>query len=305
MTATTKQNKVDQHPGVQVSGSKRLLDDKRDFQHHKLFGAPAPLSLPPTLSRKPPFGIKNQAFTSFCTAYSTCAASEYQEGVELSPEWQTAKVGQVSGAPILNGADPRKALAAAVIHGSLEQALAQWRLPDVGAEWVANWNNWPAPLDVQAFKHEKLSYFRVDTGPHDAFDNIRLALFLAQPDNGVGIAFTRWYNEWNHPTNGVMLEGKTFSNLYHAHLLIDWKDIDGQTYIVGQNSYGTAFGDAGLTYWSRGEVNRMFSTGDGGAYIFRDLTPDIVYNFYWKNRMWKEIFYRFAGSITGFLAKII
>lgn len=117
--------------GVQPnSGSKPLTYDARDhaFAHHRLFGAASLSALPADGLGRKPLAIKNQGFSQFCTAFGTSSAFEYQEGVIFSPEYQAAKIGYLTGEPIVNGADPRAALKAICAYGSLPQTLAPFRL---------------------------------------------------------------------------------------------------------------------------------------------------------------------------------
>lgn len=265
------------------SGSQPLSWDPRDkaFAHSRLFGA-APLSALPShgLGRSP-VAIKNQGTTLFCTAFGTAAASEYQEDIELSPEFQVAAISRIAGAPILMGADPRDALKALVAYGSLPQHLAPLSLQTHPPEQVADLRNWPQELIDRAKAYGKAAFIPVD-GPYDHFDNIRNALFLGQKDKQAVVAFGRWYRGWNNVgADGIIPDDQSVLHGYHCFLFPDWTIIDGVEYLIAQNSYGPGFGKGGLQYFSRKIVNEAWKPdslwGDGiGLFILRDISPETI-----------------------------
>jgi hypothetical protein len=283
--------------GVQPnSGSKPLSYDARDhaFAHHRLFGA-APLSaLPAQGLGRIPLAIKNQGFSQFCTAGGTSSASEYQEGVVFSLEFQAAIIGYLTGEPILNGADPRAALKAICAYGSLPQALTPYRLnvqddsapaymqaePDT---FIADWRNWDLKtLLATAQKYQKAAYLPI-TGPYDTFDSIRAALFSGTDENQVAIAFGKWFENWNEVSDdGIVPTGCNQLIGYHCWLFIDWVTINGKLYLVAQNSYGKSFGKGGLQFFDRETVNEAFKSqglfsNDGlGLFILRDVSPATI-----------------------------
>lgn len=261
-------------------GSGPVTDDKRDFQHSEIFGATGSMlkSLPQRLGRKP-IKIKDQKDTNFCTAFSTSTASEFQEGIEFSPEFQAAKIGEKSGRTIVDGADPRMALEAARIFGSAPQDKVEWSLANKTPDFLANWDNWPQPLDLLAYPFEKQSYFRIDTGPFDPFDNIKLALSQAFGDNGIGIAFTLWKGDnWNYAPGGFVDSFAGEIGGFHAYNYLDFDETYKKTEVLTvQNSVGTEYGDQGLQHFTRDVVNAIYNNPLGSAaYIFRDLSPDVV-----------------------------
>lgn len=245
---------------------KRDIRDK-GYNHAKIFGAPAIPSLPANGLGRKPVAVYDQQNTNFCTAYSTTAASSFQEAVALSPEFQTAKTGQVAGKPILNGADLRDALKSTILFGSIEQKDSPYSLENAGNK-IANWYEWPDSLNLKALTHVKSGYYDVKNGPYDTFDNIRSALFQAKDQNGVVVVGTPWFEAWNEPKAGVVFMppfgAKTY--LAHAWTIIDFTD----DYLVAQLSQGTDFGDNGLLYFPREVINFAFKEGWTQAFILRD-----------------------------------
>lgn len=260
-------------------GSKPVSVDARDFSHQVIFGATASQlkALPRSLGRSPR-KIKNQLDTNFCTAFATSTASEFQEEVELSPEFQAAKIGEKWGRPITDGADPRMALEAARVFGSAPQDKVGYSLANKTPEFLADWNNWPQPLDLLAYPFEKASYFRIDIGSFDPYDNIRLALTDAYTANGVGIAFTLWKGDnWNNEQNGLVDSFAGPVGGYHAYTYIDYDSTyKGTEVLIVQNSCGENYGDKGIQYFTREVVNLIYKDPFSASYMFRDLSPDIV-----------------------------
>lgn len=254
------------------SGGRPLTSDRRDFHHSRYFGSTVDMlaQLPREGLGRQVINLNNQGMTSFCTACATSEASAYMEGVPMSFEFQAAKIGQLVGEPIVNGADPRKAMETMVLYGSLPKTAAPFSLEDHDAAFLADYRSWPPPLDLQSGQFEKASYFRADTGPFDAFDNIRVALFQASAAKGVVMAFSQWFQEWNSPP--IVGPGKYFVG-WHAYLFIDWVQLNGVPHLKAQNSYGPLCGDGGVQYFPREVVNATFAVPGSGCYIFRDVNP--------------------------------
>lgn len=287
------------------NGSRPVSPDRRDFQHNRYFGvAPGVLAQLPKMGLgRPVFNRTNQLGSYFCTACSTSTASAYIEGVEMSFEWQAAAIGRLVGEPILRGADPRKAMEAMILYGSLPRALAPMTLQADGEEHVADHRNWPETLTREAAAFEKASYFRADTGIFDKFDNIRAALWKADQEaqaeakrtgepkkEYIVVAFSAWQPEWDTtivdqvpPKSSYMaglfrrLFGGLFgaTEVWHAYTFPDWTEILGREVLKAQNSYGW-IGDNGIQYFTREVVNAAFSNPYAACYIFRDIDPKNV-----------------------------
>ena len=253
---------------ITSSGLIRRKDIRdKGYNHARIFGAPAPLSLPKAGIGRKPLAVYDQQVTNFCTAFATAAASSYQEGIPLSPEFQVAKTGQVVGKPILNGADLRDALKSTILFGSIAQKDSPYSLENNGNK-IANWYEWPEELTQKALEHVKSAYYDVKSGPYDTFDNIRSALWQAKDKNGVVIVGTPWYEAWNTPVQGVVsmppFGAKTY--LAHAWAIIDFTD----EYLIAQLSQGESFGDKGLLYFPREVINFAFKEDWSLAFILRD-----------------------------------
>jgi hypothetical protein len=313
------------NPKRQSTGSRPLKPDHRDFKLHPYFGAASIAMLPPGGLGRKPFSLNNQSYTQYCTACATSEANAFLRGVPMSFEWQAAKIGQLAGAPILNGADPRVAMKAGILYGSLPKDKAPYSLSD-GAEFVAQYLSWSPSLDLIAGQNEDASYFQVNTGPYDAFDNIRAALWDAYQERiankedkqDVVMAFTQWFQEFNVtrvtyvPPRPLAGTSPIFSGImnflqrflpsifggefWHAYLFIDWNNRDE---LVVQNSYGNAWGDAGLQYFSRATVNALFADYRAGAFMYKEVKPGDVKSWQEQQSSLQSVYAYIINRLTG------
>jgi hypothetical protein len=267
----------------------RLLPwrDPRRFSYAQFFGATPDIlkQLPKNGLGRKPISVENQRGTNFCTAYCTSGGSEYIEGIDMSPEYQVALIGEFLGAPIFDGAQGIDAMKALCLFGSLPKKDATLSLEADGPERIAYLKNWPKELLQIANKYRKSSYFDPATGPFDAFDNMRVALYQAKQagEERVVFAFTQWFSSWgfaSRDTDHAFVEGEG-SYSWHAHLFIDWKMLNGEPVMVEQNSYGEDWGDKGLSYWSREAVNQLYADSRNDFFMVRDISPEDV-----KNQQW-------------------
>lgn len=218
----------------------------------------------------------------------------------MLPEFQVAAEGEYAGTAILDGTDPHTAMNAARVNGSLPKqfAPAGMTLIEKGADFIADWTNWPHTVFGIAQPYAPHSPYAVGHGTGDPFDNIRGALQSAYQagENEPILADGNWYAEWNVAANNTALKGRmpvpTHAPIsLHAYLFIDWiTDPDGTPWLVAHLSQGeAAFGDRGMLYFNRETVNKAFGSLaqqaiDGtGLYIWRKNAPvnwgDIITDF--------------------------
>lgn len=309
-------------------GGLPLKKDKRDLSHSRLVGMHnmSVGAVQSQLSLLPPGGLgriirapRDQGDTPFCTGENTSKAISYLTGVDMSPEYQIACIGKVTGESIftLGGADPRIAMQTMLLWGALAETLSPFILASGAStndprikdpSFIAEFNNWPAPLALQSAKYEQQAYFAVD-GPFDHFDNIRMALQAAFAEGQVVMMFTPWYTEYANatPQNAVLPHGVT-PNGWHAWLVPDWQMPQfnpglSETPLIVDNSWGAEWGQGGIGFMTRQEVNTLLSVPGAGAFVFRKLDANAVMAFNLHNAalsdVFLEILQRLKGGIIG------
>lgn len=241
-------------------GLKKLKRDRRDFSHHKTFGATPLPTLPATYLLIST--ILNQGGLPHCTAYAACSAREPQAKLQFDPEWYFMQEGEVNGEVFADGYDLRVAMATGVKRGFKPLQGDLTREPRYFCED---------------------SYFSALDGQYDVFDNVRSAMWLAQEEKRCALLGTMWYKEWLFSPDGVVQEKyQTLSPMgLHAVKGAGWTDrvqsgkiisIEGTPYLAVQNSFGKGYGDGGVFYFPRAVVNREFVEG---AYVWRMLPTDV------------------------------
>lgn len=239
----------------------------KKFSHHQFFGTTAPASLPTTLGR-PQRQVENQGPYNRCAAYGAALNGGFIRGVRMSPDYQAAKITSEQGVSIdVNGSNPSAAMNSQVDYGYLPYDQSPLTVEVDGAE-SSDPNKYPSKLDAVAQENRCFAYVSVD-GPNDIFDNIRSALFQAyDPKKKLGAVvqvFSPWYNEWNgvgggtaNSKQGIMPMGITIEG-YHSYDIVDFIVIDSVEYLIIQNSWGTAAGNAGYFFMSREVANAQLT----------------------------------------------
>lgn len=235
-------------------GLKPHVPDKRDYSHHKTFGSIPVSQLPEEyllLST-----VLNQGATEDCSAFSSCAVAESQFGASFDPIQFYASEGIEAGAVSNDGYDMRTTMATAVDQGFV-------------------------PVAGGAVSKEG-GYFIID-GLNDLFDNIRIALAVAEGDKMAAECGTMWYQEWTDCENGVIPTTYSAATGLHAIKFAGWTKVkrdgtplpalpNGDPYGCIQNSYGTGVGDNGIYYFPRSVVNKEFTEGH---YLWRTISEQI------------------------------
>lgn len=259
--------------------------DERDFQLGALYKFPALSEIPDEFTVSPLLRIKDQGQSDMCAAFASTYASEVQEGIELSPEWQFAKIKELSGDPTEWGADLRTALKSLVKFGSvsIEDVPAELRYSDEknNRDLIADIRNWPA-LEDKAVKYKKSSFFKIE-GPYDLFDNIRATLWMSKKefDNDAGkisllkLAITGaiWKHAWTVAEGGIIPTEPATGGFGHAFVFVGTIKINGEIYIETRLSNGEGIGVGGSFFFSREVVNRELQWG---AYTLKDISPEVA-----------------------------
>lgn len=261
---------------IGINGALRLTPkDDRDFKFAGFFDLPKPETVPNNFIIAPLSKIKDQGNSDFCTAYSAVTLSEYQEGIDLSPEYQMMKTRRIMGEIESWGGDLRSACKALVKYGSLPEI----RLPEEfkyngnNREFVLNWNNWAKEIDKEAAIQRKSSYYKV-SGRYDTFDDYRCTMWANIGEKRAILTGAVFKDEWIQAGRGII--PKKYSDeggFAHAFIIVGSKEIEGELYLIAQLSNGSDIGDKGFFYFPREVVNREFTFG---GYTFKDIDSNNI-----------------------------
>lgn len=233
-------------------GLKPTPHDPRDYSYHKTFGS-AIVALPDEYFVARP-NVLDQGPSQFCTAYSTSVVATCMDGVEFNPDWFFAKEKENSGGDLDEGEDLRVAAKTASNFGFLPSSPSQPSLATESPHFLANYFNWPQGYDDAAKPYKKQSYFRVDGD----FKSVLNTLYQNKDFKRAILTGVTWQNEWTVAQGGVIEDGPSSDAGLHAVALIGFTTKNGKKYIVLQNSYGKAYGDSGLFYFSEAVFNKFF-----------------------------------------------
>lgn len=254
-------------------GLQEKIQDTRDLSLGSIFGVPKLKTVPETdfIVSYPKY-MKDQKDTDFCTACAVTAASEDQEDIELSFEFQFAAMCKLKGRFDEWGCDLRTAMKSATKIGSIPKEKAPFNIQNmaVDRDFVANWKNWPSEIWEEASTHRKDTYYDVD-GPYDFFDNIRAALWNHRFEERTIVTGATWRKSWINAPGGIIPTEYESNGFGHAFKVFGQKNINGNLYLCAQLSNGDV-GDNGIYYFSREVVNKEFSKF--GAYMFKDLSRE-------------------------------
>ena len=219
---------------------------KGDALHHHNFGAIDASALPDELLFLS--AILDQGQLPACSAYASTAVRDSMKGKLYDPKIQWHEEQQFCNSPLSDGvSDMRVPMAVGVETGFVPIQT-------------------PLPVDKAS------TFYSVSqNGDNDLFDSIRVAMQQAHCPLVFGIT---WMNEWTNALGGTIHDnGKTVDG-GHALKIAGWKQLNGDPYLVIQNSWNTMVGDGGLYYFPRSVVNYCF--GEYGIYYWTDdVNPTI------------------------------
>ena len=268
-------------------GLRTLQLDLRDYKHSVVFGA---ISLPETFIIEN-LKIKNQDNSDLCTAFAVTTASEAQECIELSPEYQFQKIKYLMGDFDDWGADLRTAVKSLVKFGSLESSKNPFPLGVVSRDFIANWANWDVTLDYQALVHQKKTYFSIL-----GYEDIKQAIYQHKTPVITGAL---WRTSWIYSGNGIVNSEYEQDGFGHAFVFIGWKKINNKEYLVAHLSNGESIGDKGRFYFSKDIVDKECSFGN---FVIVDMPRDKA-DYYNSNGVsirdnWLTLFLKQAKSLS-------
>lgn len=240
----------------------------------QVFGTLTLGSIPDELDLGDVVGPVDQGATQFCAEYTTRELCSDIDQTPYSVDWNVAITGKIAGAPITIGTDPHVAMEAMIVYGPLPQSDAPesmtWQ--ERGADFIANWINWPQELFMKAAPHEQSGYSpHIIDGPYDAFDNLRAQILLHKRTAALA---TQWFGEFNTPTpSGSMppvVNKDRFS--WHMYTAKGWKVVDGEVRIKIKPYEGAGYGVGGYSYLSRDEINMLEARPEAHFLMFADTS---------------------------------
>lgn len=246
-----------------LGGLKKKKDDPKIFKVGQFIKLPELIELPDKFRLGEP-RIKNQYQSDFCSAFAVTGDSEFQEGIELSPEYQFALIKYIEGDVDGWGAELISACKSVVKFGSLPKSKARYSLENESPSFLRDIKNWDAGLLSEIKPYKKESYFEVK-GPYDAFDDIRATIWHFRKEK-VPIMFGV---EWGWDLSKIYID-KQEDGYGHAMYAIGW---EGDSLIV-VNSAGENAGDKGVHYIHRNIINR--SVDLWGAYGLIDIPRQVI-----------------------------
>lgn len=276
-----------------IGGMKvRRIRDPRTFSRAKYFGAAMDVSsIPGDFDLAPGLPIENQYLSSLCTAFANALISGIQESKRLSPEYAFYKTRVVMGGnPHVFGADSDAAMKAHIKFGCIEKGDSPFTLEHDGQYLIEDpksWEEHQKDLDAKAASHQKESFFEVD-GYGNRFDSIRATMYqsLLDAESAKNPSLRRavslglyWQPEWSLAFDGIVPKIAGLAKQYPHNVVVrGTKMINGEVYLLIQNSSGDMRGDKGLWYFPANIINGkhvIFSR------TFEDVDPNEVKLLQW------------------------
>lgn len=245
-----------------TGGLRKTTTDNRDFKLGSIFGLPGLSELPPTFEYEVP-EIRNQGDTDFCSAFSTCYASEIQEGNNIEPSYSFALSKLISGDVNGWGQDIRSALKAHVKYGALCKQDSPYSLENKDAQFLRDIKNWPNLFD-KAKINQKQSFFKV-TGQYDHFDNIRASMWKFKDDKRAVV----FGSVWSWPITQTFMDKYGTDGFGHMMCITGWNDKG----LIITNSIGQSNPKQTFT---REVINQ--AVDEYGAYMFIDIPHNKAQN---------------------------
>jgi len=209
--------------------------------------------------------VKNQddlmPGSDFCTQYAACLASQYQEKVELLPEYTFAWAKRDN--PEVWGDNLRSACKAQQRLGAVSISETVAIIKDIDSDKLRYFDSYPEYLKDMAKGHKKKSYIKLRN-----FDEIRSMLFKYK-DRAVIMGLI-----WSWNLSEYLLTGMDDNGFGHAVCAVGWKTVGGEIHLEIQNSYGEWAGDKGRHLLPRETVNHF--VGRYGAFAFIDEKPEVA-----------------------------
>ena len=234
-------------------GLRQSVKDGKEYNFGAIFGYAKLDDIPKVFRIGPVVSMKEQKDSDFCVGMGFSTASEYQEEVELSPEWFFAKCKELTGKVDEWGTDIKTGGKVACSSGFIEQKDAPFSLQNKDRDFLADINNWP-DLNAQGLIHKKSNYFFVEKSyGYDLFDAMRAAIWKFKDEKRTLVTGANWKSSWLG--NGYISEDYPDEQGFgHCFVIVGWNEYG----LVAQVTGDGVIGDQGFFYFPRSVVNKEF-----------------------------------------------
>lgn len=244
-----------------IKGLRPKKEDKRDFRTGQVLKLPELSDIPERLVLGVP-KIKDQFDSDFCAAFASTSASEFQEGIELSPEYQMAITKMIEGDLTTWGSELRDVCKGFIKVGSLPQHRAPYSLKDKSPEFLKDIKNWEKELILDCAPFKKQSFLSV-AGQYDSFDDIRATMtYFHNKGEKTPVLLGV---EWGWGLKDIVINTIPLDGFGHAVYAFGF---DGD-YLLVANSASEQAGDKGVHRFHRNIINHFVPIY--GAYVPIDI----------------------------------
>ena len=266
---------------------------RKKFSFGAIFGYPDPSEFPNEFitERLKPYDQKD---SYFCVAATIAMARAYQEKIRLSFEWFFSRIRLIDDNLGKWGSLPKDGAKAAKEYGFIEEKDAPFTLENKSQEYLEDPSHWPVELRELGLAHLTQTHFYVEPrGNLDLFDAIRGAIWKFRDEDRKICVGAMWKRSWSGVNKGIIPKMTFDKGVFgHYFLIVGWKQIEGESYLIAQLSNGENDGDKGFFYFPRSVVNKEFVYDN---IMFKDMPLEetsenvIIKSRWFRANFWQKI----------------
>lgn len=111
------------------------------------------------------------------------------------------------------------------------------------------------------------AFYAVRSSSLDMFDTIRLALMEGAAEHRTVSVGTPWYQSFEMVGEDGMIKEVSGAYSWHNWEVSGWLTVQGVPRLIGKSWQGKNYGDKGLCYFTREQINQLFAVSGCAAYI--------------------------------------
>ena len=111
------------------------------------------------------------------------------------------------------------------------------------------------------------AFYAVRSSSLDMFDTIRLALIEGADEHRTVSVGTPWYRSFEMVGEDGMINELAGSYTWHNWQISGWLTVQGVPKLIGKSWQGKNYGDKGLCYFTREQINQLFAVNGSCAYV--------------------------------------